>query len=249
MARRSRVSHLMGRAVFPARALPAEAFKTDCHLHTCWTDGRSTVAEMLAAAARSGLEAIAFTEHVRRGCTWFEAFRAEVEREARAYPRLTVWVGCEAKALDFKGGLDVDPSLIAQSDLVLGAVHGFPDGRGGFVDPAALTAREAAWLERDATLGLIDHPEVDVIAHVGALTRRRYGEFPRAFEAAIVAKASRAGKVIELNGEYMTPADLARLLANCRAEGARVSLGSNAHELGEVGRIGGLLTEAAAHAG
>lgn len=245
-----RLARLAHRAAFPASALPAAAYLTDCHVHTTFTDGKSTVRENLDAAAGRGLRAIAFTEHVRRGCDWFGRFRREVAREARRRPDLTTWVGCEAKALTPTGGLDADAELIAACDLVLGAFHGYPDGHGGWLAPKDLSAFEAAHLEMRATMGLAAHPEVDVIAHVGGLTRRRFGWFPAVYMRAVVREAARAGKAVELNGEYMAPVDLATLLAYCQAEGAWVTLGSNAHHASEVGRIGPLVeAEAIAHAG
>ncbi|HEY9722883.1 MAG TPA: PHP domain-containing protein [Oscillatoriaceae cyanobacterium] len=243
-----RLARLAGRRVFPARALPDSAYDTDLHLHTDYTDGRSTIAEMLAAASAAGLAAVAFTEHVRRGADWFPGFYDEVQRQAEAFSGLDVLIGIEAKALDEEGALDADWPLIERAELVLGAFHNYPDGRGGFCDPAELSAREAALCEFRASWGLLAHPDVDVLAHPGALTRRRFGEFPDAYTRQLVRKAVRERKAIELNGEYATPADLSRMLAWCREEDAWVTLGSNAHHASEVGRIGRMVQEAFCHA-
>lgn len=236
-----RLRRLARVAVFPATELMREALVTDLHLHTTHTDGHSTVREMLTAASESGLALVAFTEHVRRGIDWFDAFYAEVRREAAAFPSMRVLIGIEAKALDLSGGLDADPATIARAEVVLGACHNFPDGRGGFVGAKELSAVQAAEIEFQALWELLDHPELDVLAHPGAYTRKHFGSFPEEGLRLLAWKAARNGRAIELNGEYVPADEFERLIAVCAEEGAWVTLGSNAHRAEEVGRIGRLL--------
>lgn len=237
-----RLAHV---AVFPAAELTAEALNTDLHLHTSYTDGRSSISEMLAAASAAGLSLAGFTEHVRRGIDWFDQFTADVRLEACRYPGLRVVIGLEAKAIDLEGRLDADPATIARAEIVLGAFHNYPDGRGGYVPATELTAEQAAEIEFHALWELLDHREVDVLAHPGALTRRHFGSFPEEGLRLLVWKAARNGRAVELNGEYTPPDEFERLLRWCSDEGAWVSLGSNAHHASEVGRIGQLLEDCA----
>jgi len=239
----NRLRRLARVAVFPADELPAEALVTDLHLHTTFTDGKSSTAEMLAAASAAGLALVAFTEHVRRGIDWFDRFYSEVRREACAYPAMRILIGIEAKAYDLSGGLDADAATLAQAEVVLGACHNYPDGRDGFVAASDLTAARAAELEFQALWELLDHPELDVLAHPGALTRRHFGTFPEEGLRLLIWKAARNGRAVELNGEYTPPEEFERMLDWCRQEGAWVSLGSNAHHADEVGRIGRILRE------
>lgn len=244
-----RLERLAGELVFPARALPDAAFLTDLHLHTDFTDGRSSVAAMLDAAIAKDLRAVAFTEHVRRGITWLDGFRAEVRKQRAERPGLRVLVGIEAKALDMFGSLDADPEAIAAADLVLGAFHNYPNELGGFVAARELDHATAARREYEASWALLENPEVDVLAHPGALTRKTFGSFPPEYARQLVRKARRQGRAIELNGEYADAQVLAQTLAWCREEDAWVTLGSNAHHVDEVGRIGAMVREAYAHAG
>jgi len=244
-----RLHRLAGDLVFPARALPAAAYLTDAHLHTDYTDGRSSIAEMLDAAVAAGLHVVAFTEHVRRGVTWLEEFRQAVRRERALRPGLRVLVGIEAKALDLYGGLDADEEAIQQADVVLGAFHNYPDGLGGFVAARSLDASTAAKREYEASWALLEHPDVDILAHPGALTRKTFGHFPDEYLRQLVRKAGRQARAIELNGEYMDPATMAKLLRWCVEEDVWVSLGSNAHHASEVGRIAGAVREGLIHAG
>ncbi|MDB5097199.1 MAG: putative hydrolase [Cyanobacteria bacterium RYN_339] len=244
-----RLERLAGELVFQAMSLPDEEYLTDLHLHTDYTDGRSGVAAMLDAAVAAGLRAVAFTEHVRRGVAWLPTFHAEVRRERATRPGLRVLVGIEAKALDLYGGLDADEEAIASADLVLGAFHNYPDGLGGFVSPRELDATTAAKREYEASWALLEHAEVDVLAHPGALTRKKFGSFPDELTRQLVRKAGRQGRAIELNGEYADADALAALLRWCREEDVWVTLGSNAHHADEVGRIGRMVKEVLAHAG
>lgn len=236
-----RLRRLARTAVFPADELTPAAMATDMHLHTAYTDGHASAAEMLAAARAAGLCLVAFTEHVRRGSDWYDAFYREVRRAASAHPAVRVLVGLEAKALDLSGGLDADEATLGRAEVVLGACHNYPDGRGGFVPAGELSAVQAAEIEFQALWELLDHPELDVLAHPGALTRKHFGFFPEEGLRLLVWKAARNGRAVELNGEYTPPAEFERLLGWCRSEGAWVSLGSNAHRTEEVGRIGRLL--------
>jgi PHP domain-containing protein len=86
----------------------------DLHIHTTWSDGELSIAEVIDVFGRSGHDVIAITDHVvnsdnligkvthRFGLTvtreTFGAYRAEIEREAkRAWDeyRMIVIAGCE----------------------------------------------------------------------------------------------------------------------------------------------------------
>src|ERR1039457_5937016 len=86
----------------------------DFHIHSTWSDGRLSIPEIVDLFGRSGHDAIAITDHVvnsdsllgrvAHSCRLsitkdnFDAYRAEIEREARrawdAY-RMVVLAGCE----------------------------------------------------------------------------------------------------------------------------------------------------------
>lgn len=243
-----RLNALAQRVVFPARSLPAHALLTDLHLHTDYTDGRSSIDDMLAAATQAGLAVVGFTEHVRLGTPWFEDFKLAVAHDASAYPGLEVLTGIEAKALDYAGSLDADPEVIAQADVVLGAFHDYPDGRGGFVRRTTLSADAAARMEFEALWALLDHPEVDVLAHPGAITRKLVGSFPDSYLRRLIKKAAASGRAVEINGEYNSDDELALLLEWCSQEGAWITLGSNAHHGTEVARVARRLMQVHARA-
>ena len=71
--------------IFSANSLTfASLPRTDCHLHTCWTDGVGTCLEVYRTACEMKLDTILFSEHSRKTSTdWFSDFAAEV----RALPK------------------------------------------------------------------------------------------------------------------------------------------------------------------
>lgn len=224
-----------GFLAIPARLLYESIPRVDLHLHTDYTDGKSSIREMFTAARREELEIIGFTEHVRRGIDWFQGFQHAVSMERSEFAEIGVVVGIEAKALDCRGTLDADPEIIAQADIILGAVHGFSDMSGGFFDP--MDYETAALIEYEMAMGLLEHSEIDILAHPGGLTTQRFGGYPATYLREIIQKAAETGHAIELNGEYFSSEQLLMVIEECRRVNAWITLGSNAHHADEVGRI------------
>src|SRR4051812_39618898 len=163
------------RISFPRfRDLAVPDLQCDLHVHTHRTDGEAGVDAILRTAVERKLDRIAFTEHVRRDSSWFREFAREVREKARAYPQLDVLVGRETKALDASGNLDATGAILADCDIVLGSVHRFPDGKGGFINTSTLTREEFAQLELAWALGLLRSGRIDVLAHPGGMYARRH---------------------------------------------------------------------------
>jgi putative hydrolase len=216
------------------RDLDHEALNVDCQVHTTWSDGRADVRAMLEAARERRLAAIALTEHVRRDTAWFCDFAGTVRAEARAVPGMDVYVGCEAKALDADGTLDVTDEIRAQCDLVLGVVHRFPDGRGGFLDFTRLDWQACAELEWQLTRGLLRAAPIDVLGHPGGMTQRWFGRYPASLFRKILEASGERGIAVEINSAYV--ADWNGFLALCEEVNPVVSIGSDAHGPDELGR-------------
>src|SRR5689334_16484318 len=85
----------------------------DYHMHTVWTDGMNTVADMHEGAVAVGMTDILFSEHARKTSDeWFGRFANEV----RALPvdRCRAMVGVEVKIENFDGGLDISGEIRKQ---------------------------------------------------------------------------------------------------------------------------------------
>jgi putative hydrolase len=220
--------------------LRASDLHCDLHVHTSRTDGEAEIEGVLREARRLGLRRIAFTEHVRRDSGWFHDFAGEVRERARGYPDLEVLVGCETKALDTRGTLDASAAILAECDIVLGSVHRFPDGKGGYQDYAAFGRRELAVAEYELAQGLLRSDHVDVLAHPGGMFARRHGaDLPEDLLRELVRTSSERGIAVEINASYLQ--DLDGMLRILEELDPPVSIGSDMHRLEDLGRCRGLL--------
>ena len=216
------------------RDLDREAINVDLQMHTTQTDGAATIDELLDKAQERRLRAVAFTEHVRYDTGWFGGFVQEVRQAAQSYADLDVYVGCEAKALDTEGDFDASPAILDACDIVLGSVHRFPDGKGGFLDFAALAPGDFARIEFELALGLLQHAPIDVLAHPGGMYQRRHGAFPAALFGEMMEASLEREIAVEINASYLV--DMEAFLGLCQDINPYVSVGSDVHQLDEMGR-------------
>lgn len=206
----------------------------DFHLHTSWTDGTNTVEEMFAQATSCGLTEVLFSEHVRRGsASWFHEFA----REVRAQESISceAYVGAEAKVLDEGGALDVDDEVVAACDMLVAVVHRFPGEQDEDVRKKTGSG-DPLRTELGLALAALDNPHTAILGHPMGMCVRRFGLTPpdSCFEA-LIEKCAARNIAFEINPLYHP--DPWHLIRLCSNYGARVSLGSNAHEVASVGRV------------
>jgi len=127
----------------------------DLHVHTDWSDGGHTIAEMVAGATEAGHEYLAITDHASgpgvvggMGLS-DEGIRAQIAEieEVAADAGIDVLAGIEAN-IDADGGVSVGEDVLAELDLVVASPHAGLSGDG-----------------TDRLLAAIEHPEVDVLGH------------------------------------------------------------------------------------
>ena len=210
----------------------------DFQMHTTWTDGRSSVAEMIAAAKATGLQAIAITEHVNSQSGWYPQFVAEVMAQREREDALEIFYGVEVAACDYRGGLKADLSL-HEAELVLGVVHRCPKETGGFWSFDELTAADAIELELRALAGLAGSGQIGVLGHPGGVAFKKYGAYPVDWLEPAFRTARDHGIAVELNTKYVW--DMPGMLALLRRVDPLVSFGSDAHCAGDVGSNCGTL--------
>ncbi|ASY72198.1 putative hydrolase [Sinorhizobium fredii] len=231
-----------GKPVFSRfRGLSREQLNVELQVHTNWTDGEATVLEVLQTAKKRGLAELAFTEHVREDTSWFPDFKAEIYSAVDAVGDMRVYVGCETKAMDDDGRLDVSQSVLDACDIVLGVVHRLPDGQGGYLDFKQLSFEETAEIEFRLSMGMIANAPIDVLGHPGGMSLRRYGRFPEDYFRALMKATLERGIAIEINSSYLD--DMPGFLALCDEINPFVSIGSDAHKLSELGRCRDRLLE------
>lgn len=204
------------------KLIEASDLHGDLHTHSTYSDGKSTIEEMVERAAELGYDYIALSDHspserVARGLD-----RARLEKKIEEIEALRkkrkdrpphILVGSEVDILG-DGSLDYPDDILAQLDVVVAAIHSsFRQ------DKDRITGR---------LLDAIAHPRVDVIAHP---TSRLIGtrealemDFERVIEAAV-----KSGVALEVNGS-MYRLDLNDVMARAAHEaGALLAIGSDAH--------------------
>jgi len=209
--------------------------KFDFHMHTTWTDGTASTADMYAQAVAEGMEAVMFSEHSRKTSgDWFGDFAAEV-RGVNS-PECRALVGTEVKVDDHDGSLDLAPDVHNEVDLVIVSVHRFPDGQGGLREFRDVSADDAEDTEFSLSLAALDNPDTDILGHPFGMTLRRYRRQPPEDRwRALIEKCAGTNIAFDISGRYHP--DPWQLLEWCREENAPVVLGSDAHAVDEVGRI------------
>jgi DNA polymerase (family 10) len=127
----------------------------DLHLHSDWSDGNNTVAEMAEAAAAFGHDYIAITDHATGpgmvggvGVEDDELLeQVEAVRAVDADADVDVFTGVEAN-IDTEGGLSVGDDVLDELDCVVASPHAALDGDG-----------------TDRLVAAIEHPATDIVGH------------------------------------------------------------------------------------
>ena len=214
------------RGELPAPVTVAD-LRGDLHLHTDASgDGRSTLEEMIAAAAGRGFSYLAITDHGEDSMNGVSRQRLLAQRAAvraldAAYPRLRLLHGVELN-IGPDGSLDYDAAFRASFDWCVAAVHSAFD-----LDRGAQTRRIIAAME---------DPAVNAIGHLsGRMIGRRPG-----IELdidAILAAAARTGTAIEINGSLNRLDAAADVLRRARALPVTIVVNSDAHHQREFDRL------------
>jgi DNA polymerase (family 10) len=195
----------------------------DLQMHTTYTDGGGTVAEMVDAAKPLGHEYIALTDHskqlkIAKGMAedGFERQDREIAdintALAASGERLRVLRGIEMNVSP-EGAGDMDEGFLSGRDVVLGAFHG------------QLRKKED---QTERYFKALANPTVDIQAHPrGRIWNFRLGltaDWPR-----VVERAAELGKALEIDA-YPDRQDLdVELLRHAAATGCRISIGTDAH--------------------
>ncbi len=192
----------------------------DLHMHSSWSDGKNTLAEMIAACAARGYRYMAITDHSKALAMTGGMDEAKLARQwdeldelAAERSDVTVLRGMEVD-IRKDGTLDLSDEWLARLDIVLISVHSHFD-----LPQAEQTAR---------VVKAVSHPEVNVLAHP---TARMLGERdPIALDLAEVFDACLAHGVAVEHNASVPRLDLADVhLVAARKRGLTVTMGTDAH--------------------
>lgn len=217
--------------------------KIDAHVHTNWTDGRSTFEEYAIRAVELGLEAIAFTEHADDNSPWFNDYVNIRERIRELAAPVKIYFGAEVKVSCPDGTINLHPEKIKQLDFVMGVLHRYPDGNGGFQAFRDLSAQEAQEIDFALSKALLSNPLIDVWGHPGGVYATYFGAYQEDMLGELISLAVQEGKVIEINTKHRYRPVLDVIMRECSMHDCLISIGSDAHEVGELGEAHSILED------
>jgi putative hydrolase len=215
-----------GEAASATTALRAR-LRGDCHAHTDWSDGKSSIEQMAETARALGHDYLVVTDHsprlaIAHGLTP-ERLRQQLGEIARLNERFApfrILTGIEVDIL-VDGTLDQDPELLERLDLVVASVHSKLR-----MDGAAMTARMIA---------AIHNPNMDVLGHCTGRIVVGKGRAESSFDPERVFEAcAQYDKAIEINSRPERLDPPRRLLRAARELGCRFSIDTDAHAPGQL---------------
>ena len=169
----SKLSAVEGVALADAATALRAALRGDCHSHTDASDGGSPLPEMVETARELGHDYLVITDHsprltVANGLS-ADRLRAQIRdvaelNRALADTGFRILTGIEVDILD-DGGLDQEPDLLAELDVVVASVH------------SKLRMPAAEMTERMLTA--VANPHVDVLGHCTGPDGDRHPQTPR----------------------------------------------------------------------
>ena len=199
------------------------------HCHSTWSDGKSTIAELAAAARERGWSYLGITDHSQSAFyaggvsrDRIELQHAEIDAINASAPGVRILKGTEADILA-DGTLDYDDDLLDRFDFVVGSVHSRFS-----MDRAAMTER---------ILRALDDPRLTILGHpTGRLLLSRE---PYAMDVdAVLEKAAERGVAVELNADPKRLDLDWRYLVRARALGVTVAVGPDAHSTKSLDNVG-----------
>ena len=162
----------------------------DLHMHSTWSDGRSSIEEMVEACAARGYEYMVISDHSKSLAMTggLDAYRLrqqwlEIDEVRARHPEIRILRSMEVDILG-DGSLDLEDEMLAGLDLVLVSLHSRFD----------LPSDQ----QTERVLRALEHPEVNVFCHPTAriINRRKGVEMDL---DAVLRRASELGVAVELN--------------------------------------------------
>jgi putative hydrolase len=211
-----------------AGAVLRAALRGDCHTHSDWSDGGSSINEMATTARDLGHEYLVLTDHsprltVAHGLS-AQRLRRQLEVVAECNQELApfrILTGIEVDILA-DGALDQSEELLALLDIVVASVH--------------LQLRMPAMEMTKRMLTAVTNPHVDVLGHctgriVTGARRRPESQFDA---DAVFTACAEHGVAVEINcrPERLDPP--LRLLHLAEEAGCLFAIDSDAHAPGQL---------------
>ena len=192
----------------------------DLHVHTHWSDGKGSIADMVEAARALGYEYIAIVDHFRfaqaiPGMDPDDLVRQmeEIRELNRKLDGFRVLSGVEANILP-DGSIDVPKEILRELDIVVAAVH------------TQMRMPKSQMTKR--IIAAIENEDVDVIAHPSGRLIGERSPFEVDWEE-VFRQAAKYGTALEINANPQRLDLCAEHIREAVEMGVKLVLGTDAH--------------------
>ena len=208
-----------------------DELRADLQMHSTHSDGSVSIAEMAGGAAKLGYEYIAMTDHskglkIAGGMDEVElaAQRLEIDDVNRQLDELEADLRVlRSIELNFSttGDGDMEPDALRALDVVVGSFH------------SRLRVKED---QTPRALGAVRNPHVQIVGHpAGRMFGRRKGV--QADWERVLEEGRERGKAFEINAQPNRQDFSIELLGLAREAGVMLSIGTDAHSIGELDNV------------
>ena len=199
----------------------------DTHTHTIASGhAYNTITEMVEAAKKKGLEAIAITDHApKMPGTCHEFYFTNLKAIDRSvYEGIEVLFGTELNIIDYDGHVDLSDKVLSTLDIVIASFH-VPCIAPGTIEE-----------NTNALIKAMENPYINIIGHPD--DNRFKIDFEQVVEASKVT-----GTLLELNNSSLRPGGSRvdpiendkEMIRICKEKRVPIVVGSDAHHISYVG--------------
>ncbi len=215
----------------PAAAGYRRILRGDCHSHSDWSDGGSSIRDMAEAALSLGHDYVVLTDHSPRLTVAHGLDAGRLRQQLQVVGRLNeelapfrILTGIEVDILE-DGSLDQDEGLLAELEVVVASVH------------SKLSMESQSMTRR--MLAAIENPHTDILGHCTGRKLVGRGRKPSAFDADKVFRACAAtGTAVEINSRPERRDPPPELLDLAVAYECLISIDTDAHAPGQLEWLG-----------
>jgi len=205
-----------------AEFITQEDLKGLIHVHSSYSDGRATLADMVQGAFERGYSWIGISDHSKSayyagGLSVKDLKRQfeEIHELSQTFPGITIFKGIESDILP-DGSLDYPVAVLKQFDFVIASIHSHMG-----MDRPTMTQRIIKAIRNPFTT-ILGHPTGRVL-----LARRPY----EVDMAAVLTEAAGLGVMVELNANPLRLDLDWRLMPDFTSKGGRVVIAPDAHSV------------------
>ena len=206
-----------------------DKYNFDFHLHTNYTDGRSSIREMVKKCREKGYEKIAITDHTRSSSNYFSEYFREIDELKKEF-NINIYKGIEARIADFRGNLSTPKDITPE--ITVASVHRISIND-KLYKISEFNPNIAFEIETLLSLEAVKNKKCDVIGHTGGMCITYFNDFPIENFEKIIAVCKENDVAFEINSRYHKNF-IKKLAPILEKYNPYVSYGSDAHSTEEI---------------